>query len=200
MTAPARRALAAVLLAALAAGPTTIARAAGEAVAASAPEEAVPGPLRPLAPAAPTNAPATPTPARPAARPPVADVRRPTPGPFRPATQVFVGQLAPLARGELARGRIRFDVATRQLRVDDFAVTDGPELEVALVAADRLATTADVLEAKRVSLGRLKRVKATLVLKVPAEVDASVYRTMIVWSRRDKAPRAMARLLPERGG
>ena len=147
----------------------------------------VPGPLRPLPPA--DDAPAIPI------RKPVR-LQEPA-APDRPI-RAWVGRLAPVTTGELARGGVRLDVAAHQIRIEDFAVTDGPNLEVALVADDGATTTAAVLAAKRVSLGRLKRIKSPLVLRFPAELDPAVYRTLIVWSRRDRAPRAMARLAPDK--
>lgn len=153
------------------------------------PPAAVPGPLRPVVP--------TTTPedtGRPSNRP-----TRRDPAPTM-AVRSWKGTLAPLAAGELGRGRVVLDVLTHQVRIDDFAVTDAPGLEVALVAADDVATTAAVLAAKRVSLGRLRRIKATVVLRFPAELDPAVYRTLVVWSRRDRAPRAVARLVASRTG
>lgn len=150
---------------------------------------AVPGPLRPL-PAAPVD----PTP-----------VRRPINAPHavappRAAVRAWVGRLAPTAKGELARGAIRLDLVAHRVEIADFAVTDAPDLEIALVAADQVHTTADVLASKRVSLGRLKRIKAKISLRFPAEMDPAVYRTLVVWSRRDRAPRGVARLAPDRAG
>lgn len=168
--------------------------------AAADPTEAVvvPGPLRPLIAPAPDP---TPTPRRPgsARRDPAAPVA-PIARPPAAAVRAWTGALAPTARGELARGRIVLDVAAHQVRIDDFAVTDAPGLEVALVAGDAVATTAAVLAAKRVSLGRLRRIKATVILRFPAELDPAVYRTLVVWSRRDRAPRGVARLMPGRAG
>mgnify|MGYP001766400670 CR=1 FL=1 len=147
----------------------------------------VPGPLRPLPPTG--DAPAIP-------------IRKPVrlPAPDAPARPIraWVGRLAPLSAGELARGTVRLDVAAHQIRIEDFAVTDGPNLEVVLVADDGPTTTAAVLAAKRVSLGRLKRIKSPLVLRFPAELDPAVYRSLIVWSRRDRAPRAVAHLVPDK--
>lgn len=188
--------LATFALAALLAGP----------FAASATEEAVPGPLRPLGPsgdavaAVPTQ-PAKPT--KPVAPPILRDAKG---RPLSPAQQqqaalpakFWVGVLAPVTRGELARGKIRLDTTTRRVDITDFAVTDAPDLEVALVAADRIDDNAALMAAKRVSLGRLKRIRSPLALKVPEAVDPAVYRTLAVWSRRDRAPRGLARLQPER--
>lgn len=150
------------------------------------PPPPVPGPLRPLPP--PDTA------AVPNRRPQA--LREPTMPPR--AVRAWIGRLTPLAPGELATGIVRFDVATHQLRIDNFAVTDGPNLEIVLVAADRADTTAAVLAAKRVSLGHLRRIRPTLVLRWPAELDLGVYRTLVVWSRRDRAPRGYARLSPDR--
>lgn len=157
------------------------------------PPAPVPGPLRPLAPAASDpRGPATTTPKR-----PLAQRRDPTPP---QAVRTWKGTLAPLAAGELARGRVVLDVVTHQVRIDDFAVTDAPGLEIALVAGDPPKTNAEVLAAKRVSLGRLRRIRATVILRFPAELDPAVYRTLVVWSRRDRAPRGLARLTASRAG
>lgn len=152
-------------------------------------ESTVPGPLRPL----------------PVAPPEVAPPRRPTSvvrpiQPPRAAVRAWAGRLVPLVKGELARGTVRLDLVAHRVEITDFAVTDGPDLEVALVAADRPKTTAEVLGAKRVSLGRLKRIREKVTLRFPAELDPAVYRTLVVWSRRDHAPRAVAPLAPERAG
>lgn len=153
------------------------------------PPAAVPGPLRPL-PAGPVD----PTPVR---RPVVAPR---TVAPPRAAARAWVGRLAPTAKGELANGAVRLDLVAHRVEIADFAVTDAPDLEIALVAADRILTTADVLASKRVSLGRLKRIRAKISLRFPAEMDPAVYRTLVVWSRRDRAPRGVARLAPDRAG
>ncbi|MBV5263335.1 DM13 domain-containing protein [Pinisolibacter aquiterrae] len=157
------------------------------------PPAPVPGPLRPLAPVVsdPQGTPATPP------KRPLAQRRDPTPP---QAVRTWRGALAPRASGELARGRVVLDVVTHQVRIDDFAVTDSPGLEIALVAGDPPKTNADVLAAKRVSLGRLRRIRATVILRFPAELDPAVYRTLVVWSRRDRAPRGLARLTPSRAG
>ncbi|NLH82523.1 MAG: DM13 domain-containing protein [Phyllobacteriaceae bacterium] len=162
----------------------------GRAAATAADEASVPGPLRPL--------PVLPAEAAPVRRPP-GPVARPVQPP-RAAVRTWAGRLAPLAKGELARGSVRLDVAAHRVEISDFAVTDGPELEVALVAGDRPTTTAEVLSAKRVSLGRLKRIREKVTLRFPAELDPAVYRTLVVWSRRDRAPRAVAPLAPDRAG
>lgn len=188
--------LATLALAVLLAGP----------LAAGATEEAVPGPLRPLGPGADaiTVAPTKPTtPTKPVAQPVQRDAKgRPLPPTQQPPAvqpiRAWVGVLAPITRGELARGKIRLDVTTRRVEIADFAVTDAPDLEVALVAADKIDDNAALMAAKRVSLGRLKRIRSPLALKVPEAVDPAVYRTLAVWSRRDRAPRGLAHLQPER--
>lgn len=150
------------------------------------PSPPVPGPLRPLPPPD-----ASPVPDR---RPQA--VREPAAPPR--AVRAWSGRLVPSTPDELVRGLVRFDVATHQVRIENFAITDGPNLEFALIAADRADTTAAVLAAKRVSLGRLRRIRPTMVLRWPAEIDLTIYRTLVVWSRRDRAPRGYARLTPDR--
>ncbi len=159
----------------------------------SVPAPSVPGPLR-----------GTPPPL-PAAT--AAEQRRPDPAPVAPPrpeqpvapVKVWAGTLAPPTPGGNARGKVAVDVAARELRLTDLVVDDAPGLEVILVAGDAPLTTEAVLAAKRVSLGRLRKPKGPQVYRVPAELDLTVYRAVIVWARRDKAPRALARLAPARG-
>lgn len=104
------------------------------------------------------------------------------------------------ARAKLdTRPRVVADVATHDLRITGLVLDDAPGLEVLLVAGDVAATTSTeaVLAAKRVSLGRFKKPRGGVQLwRIPPELDLSVYRSLVVWSRRDKAPRLVVRLAP----
>jgi hypothetical protein len=62
------------------------------------------------------------------------------------------------------------------------------------VAADRLGRGEDLSDTKRVSLGRLKKAEGDQTYRMPPEIDLRVYRTVVVWSRRERSARAHAPL------
>ena len=84
----------------------------------------------------------------------------------------------------------------RELKLEDFQVSEVPDLEILLVAGDRIAKPDDVLTSKRVSLGRLKKIVGRQIYRMPAEVDPSTYRSVVIWSKRRKIVVASARLEP----
>lgn len=96
------------------------------------------------------------------------------------------------------KGRITADVTARQLKFNDFQVPDRPDLEVWLTAADPTAPAATLMESKHVSLGRLRKPRGDQTYRIPAELDLSVYRTLLVWSRHTRSADAFARLVPGR--
>lgn len=160
-------------------------------------DDEVPGPLRPAGGStSPVQIPA---------------VRRGQPSPpqrpenLRPAPtqRVIVGWEGRFRAGESgesespeARALVR--LPARELVFENFAVADRPDLEVWLVAADRVKTADDALSAKRVSLGRLKKPVGNQTYRLPQELDVAVYRNVVVWSRRDRSPRLAALLQPRR--
>lgn len=159
-------------------------------------EEIVPGPLRPTAPLAATADRTRPGPAPRVQEPPRRAVAPPQPVRAAPAT--WIGNLTPVRRGSEAKGKIVVTVAGRELKLTDFSVADRPMLEIWLSAADPGATAAKLQETKHVSLGRLRKPRGDQVYRFPAELDPAIYRTVVVWSRRDRAPDAVARLTPAR--
>lgn len=189
---PTSRRLAASLLALALAAPLAPASHADERLA---DVEQVPGPLRPATPLVlpqdkvrpnqPARQPAPPPPSR----------RTAQPQPPRAIT-TWTATLAPARKGAEVKGRVTATVATRELKLTDFLVDDRPGLEVWLVAADPATPAATLAEAKHVSLGRLKRPKGDQTYRIPAELDLAVYRSVVVWSRRARAPEAAARLAP----
>ncbi len=69
----------------------------------------------------------------------------------------------------------------RTLRFTDFEVTNGPDLEVWLVAADSVASNADVTGNAWVALGQLKGNIGDQNYDIPADVDLSKYRSVVIW-------------------
>lgn len=157
----------------------------------------VPGPLRPVAPVAPTTATASTRPAQAAQRVQEPAPRRPAP-PAQAAPAVWTGTLAPIRRGGEAKGRVVATIATRELKFTDFSVSDRPSLEIWLSAAEPNAGAATLQDSKHVSLGRLRKPRGDQTYRFPAELDPAIYRTVVIWSRRDRSADAAARLSPAR--
>mgnify|MGYP001765569732 CR=1 FL=1 len=162
---------------------------------------AVPGPQRPvgeLPPAPPEVAPPPdrkrPPPAATAPEPPrTATVAAPPTAP--PA--VLEGAFRPGATGEKAAGRALARPLAGELKLEKLAVTAGRDLEVWLVAVDRLGDGADFTDTKHVSLGKLKKNEGDQSYRLPLEIDLSVYRAVVVWSRHERSARAGAILVPQ---
>jgi hypothetical protein len=114
-----------------------------------------------------------------------------------PTASVLDGGFRPGAPGEKAAGRAVARLAAAELRLEKLAVTPGRDLEVWLVAVDHLAAGDDLTDTKRVSLGRLKRAEGDQTYRLPPEIDLRVYRSVVVWSRRERAARAYATLAPQ---
>ena len=72
----------------------------------------------------------------------------------------------------------------RLLRLTDFAVDNGPDLHVRLIAASDAKTTASVAKTDYVELGKLKGSKGSQIYDVPADVDLSKYKVVSIWCNR----------------
>ena len=72
----------------------------------------------------------------------------------------------------------------RVLRLTHFAVDNGPDLHVRLIAADDAKNTASVAKTDHVELGNLKGNKGSQNYDVPASVDLSQYRVVSIWCNR----------------
>ena len=70
------------------------------------------------------------------------------------------------------------------VRFTDFAVTNGPDLEVWLVADDTPTTSRAVLDSQWVSLGTLKGNIGDQTYTVPDGVDVSAYGSVVIWWTR----------------
>jgi hypothetical protein len=72
----------------------------------------------------------------------------------------------------------------RVLRLSDFAVDNGPDLHVRLIAAKDAKDTASVKTTKYVELGKLKGNKGSQNYDVPADADLSKYKVVSIWCNR----------------
>ena len=72
----------------------------------------------------------------------------------------------------------------RLLRLTDFAVDNGPDLHVRLIAADDAKDTASVAKADHVELDKLKGNKGSQNYDVPENVDLSKYKVVSIWCNR----------------
>jgi hypothetical protein len=72
----------------------------------------------------------------------------------------------------------------RVLRLTDFAVDNGPDLHVRLIAADDAKDTASVAKTDHVELGKLKGNKGSQNYDVPENVDLSKYKAVSIWCNR----------------
>lgn len=165
---------------------------------AAPPPAAVPGPLRPIAEIPPE--PVVVDKRRPrsiTAEPQPRPVAGPIAAPPLPAATVLEGGFRPGASGEKAGGRAIARLAGNELKLEKLSVTPGRDLEVWLVAADRLGNGEDLTDSKRVSLGKLKRAEGDQSYRMPPEIDLRVYRNVVVWSRRERSARAYAPLAPQ---
>ena len=163
----------------------------------SEPPAPVPGPLRPVVDPAPAfDPPATRRPAlaQPPEPPrPIAHVDAPPP----PMAEVYEGAFRPGATGEKAGGRALARPGAKEMKLEKLAVTPGRDLELWLVAIDRIGNGEDLSDTKRVSLGRLKKPEGDQTYRLPPEIDLRVYRAVVVWSRRERSARAGALLAPQ---
>lgn len=69
----------------------------------------------------------------------------------------------------------------RLARLTDFQVTNGPDLEVWLVAASDIASSADVKASQYVSLGPLKGNIGDQNYDIPEGVEIDKYGSLVIW-------------------
>jgi len=72
----------------------------------------------------------------------------------------------------------------RVLRLTNFAVDNGPDLYVRLIAADDAKDTASVAKTDYVELGKLKGNKGSQNYDLPENVDLSKYKVVSIWCNR----------------
>ncbi len=104
---------------------------------------------------------------------------------------------AALQTNQVAQGRFRdadsahkgkgnatiFEIATGSnvLHLTDFESTNGPDLEVWLVHASDIQSSADVKGSEWISLGRLKGNIGDQTYIIPEGTDISDYRSVVIW-------------------
>lgn len=76
---------------------------------------------------------------------------------------------------------LRTGGGTALLRLTEFAVTNGPDLEVWLVKHDDPKSSADVKASEWVSLGQLKGNKGDQTYVVPEDVVLEDYGSVVIW-------------------
>ena len=72
----------------------------------------------------------------------------------------------------------------RVLRLTDFAVDNGPDLHVRLIAANDARNTTSVANTNHVELGKLKGNQGNQNYDLPENVDLSKYRVLSIWCNR----------------
>ena len=70
------------------------------------------------------------------------------------------------------------------LRLTDFAVDNGPDLHVRLIAADDAKDTASAAKADYVEVAKLKGNKGNQNYDLPKDVDLSKYKVVSIWCNR----------------
>ena len=87
----------------------------------------------------------------------------------------------------------------RVLRLMDFETSNGPDVQVYLVAATDAKDNATVTKAGFLPLGALKGNIGDQNYALPADVDLSKYRAVTIWCRRFGVNFGTAPLIPESG-
>ena len=64
---------------------------------------------------------------------------------------------------------------------DDFEVGPGPKFHVYLVPKERIRSSGDVSDTMFVDLGRLRSFKGSQKFPIPAGVDLSKYKSVVIW-------------------
>ena len=72
----------------------------------------------------------------------------------------------------------------RVLRLTDFAVDNGPDLHVRLIAADDAKDTASAAKADYVEVAKLKGNKGAQNYELPEKVDLDKHRVVSIWCNR----------------
>jgi hypothetical protein len=77
---------------------------------------------------------------------------------------------------------------TRILRFENFAVLNGPDLHVYLAAADPVADTVGVELAGSYDLGELKGNLGDQNYEIPADLDLSLFHSVVIWCQPFRVP------------
>jgi electron transfer DM13 len=104
-------------------------------------------------------------------------------------------QVSTIASGEFAgadaahKGRGKAEILQTAsgafvLRLSEFEVTNGPDLEVYLSAAKNPGKASDVLDAQFVSLGRLKGNIGDQNYILPGDIDITNFGSVVIWCKQ----------------
>lgn len=86
---------------------------------------------------------------------------------------------------------------SRILRLQNFSVDNGPDLYVYLVPVDPVPSTSGTEIAGYYSLGSLKGNVGDQNYEIPADVDLSQYKSVVIWCQAFAVPFAAAPLTPQ---
>lgn len=134
---------------------------------------------------APTTAPASVTPPPPTAAPATGMPPTAVPATSAPLVAPLTGAFAP--QEVTGTGAYTLDPATGVLRLsDDFTVPRGPDLYVVLtsvadVSLNFRAFSREALQGPRLEVGKLKAFTGGQAYQLPAGVDLSPYRSVVIW-------------------
>jgi hypothetical protein len=110
---------------------------------------------------------------------PAAEAKSPEPAPL------FSGRFHGVAHETMGTATIyQLPDGKRVLRLTEFKTSNGPDVQLYLVAADDAKDNDTVKKAGFVTLGALKGNEGDQNYDVPAEVDLAKYRAVTVWCRR----------------
>lgn len=87
--------------------------------------------------------------------------------------------------------------SSRILRLQNFSVDNGPDLYVYLVPVDPVPSTSGTEIAGYYSLGRLKGNVGDQNYEIPADLDLSQYKSIVIWCQAFAVPFAAAPLTPQ---
>lgn len=97
-------------------------------------------------------------------------------------TLTYAGDFHPVAHAVTGMAEVYLTGSASELRFTPaFSTQANPNLEVWLVEADDATDNMTVLQSAHVSLGPLKSASGAQTYPVPAGVDISQYRSVVVW-------------------
>jgi hypothetical protein len=101
------------------------------------------------------------------------------------AATLATGRFHPVAHDATGTATVlRLPDGRRVLRLSEFETSDGPDLQLYLVAAADASDAATVQRAGFVALGALKGNKGDQNYELPPDVDLARHRAVTVWCRR----------------
>lgn len=103
-------------------------------------------------------------------------------------------------RGQGTAQLLRTGTGAHLLRFTGFEVTNGPDLEVWLVAEPDPQNSADVLASQWLSLGQLKGNIGDQTYLIPEGTDISAYGSVVIWCERFSVLFSPAPLVAASGG